>query len=107
MVFGDEKGKNGNIGKTDEELIHDLISIHNAENWLGADSDDFGAGFFSAAAPPTAAAAAATDAADAEAPAVATDAGDVQFLFQVVQPAIYFYFDRFSFCNSTILSLFI
>ena len=34
-VFGPEKGKYGNIGKTDEELIQDLISIHNAENWLG------------------------------------------------------------------------
>ena len=48
VVFGSEKGKNGNIGKTDEELIRDLISIHNAENWLGADGDDFGGGFFSA-----------------------------------------------------------
>uniref|UniRef100_A0A1B6D791 Pseudouridylate synthase RPUSD2 n=1 Tax=Clastoptera arizonana TaxID=38151 RepID=A0A1B6D791_9HEMI len=38
-VFGPEKGKNGNIGKTDEELIRDLISIHNAENWLGMDGD--------------------------------------------------------------------
>lgn len=39
VVFGPEKGKNGNIGKTDEELIRDLISIHNAENWLGMDGD--------------------------------------------------------------------
>uniref|UniRef100_A0A8D8TNZ8 Pseudouridylate synthase RPUSD2 n=1 Tax=Cacopsylla melanoneura TaxID=428564 RepID=A0A8D8TNZ8_9HEMI len=38
-VFGPEKGKLGNIGKTDEELIRDLISIHNAENWLGMDGD--------------------------------------------------------------------
>lgn len=38
-VFGPEKGKGGNIGKTDEELIRDLISIHNAENWLGMDGD--------------------------------------------------------------------
>ena len=38
-VFGPEKGKYGNIGKTDEELIQDLISIHNAENWLGMDGD--------------------------------------------------------------------
>jgi len=36
-VFGPEKGKYGNIGKTDEQLIQDLISIHNAENWLGMD----------------------------------------------------------------------
>ena len=52
MVFGPEKGKSGNIGKTDEELIRDLISIHNAENWLGGEGDDFAPGFFSAVAPP-------------------------------------------------------
>ena len=39
LVFGPEKGKGGNIGKTDEKLIADLISIHNAENWLGMDGD--------------------------------------------------------------------
>jgi hypothetical protein len=39
IVFGPEKGKGGNIGKTDEVLIADLISIHNAENWLGMDGD--------------------------------------------------------------------
>ena len=38
-VFGTEKGKGGNIGKSDEKLIADLISIHNAENWLGMDGD--------------------------------------------------------------------
>nr|CAD7457044.1 unnamed protein product [Timema tahoe] len=38
-VFGPEKGRGGNIGKTDEELIRDLINIHNAENWLGMDGD--------------------------------------------------------------------
>lgn len=38
-VFGPEKGKGGIIGKTDEDLIRDLISIHNAENWLGMDGD--------------------------------------------------------------------
>ncbi|XP_054290861.1 pseudouridylate synthase RPUSD2-like isoform X3 [Macrosteles quadrilineatus] len=38
-VFGPEKGRGGNIGKSDEELIRDLISIHNAENWLGMDGD--------------------------------------------------------------------
>lgn len=38
-VFGPEKGKGGNIGKSDEDLIRDLISIHNAENWLGMDGD--------------------------------------------------------------------
>lgn len=38
-MFGPERGRGGNIGKTDEELIKDLISIHNAENWLGIDGD--------------------------------------------------------------------
>ena len=41
-VFGPEKGKYGNIGKTDEQLIQDLISIHNAENWLGMDIESEG-----------------------------------------------------------------
>ena len=39
-VFGPEKGKGGRIGKSDEDLIQDLISLHNAENWLGVDQDD-------------------------------------------------------------------
>ncbi|XP_034175926.1 pseudouridylate synthase RPUSD2 isoform X1 [Osmia lignaria lignaria] len=39
VVFGPQKGKGGNIGKTDQELVRDLISIHNAENWLGMDGD--------------------------------------------------------------------
>ncbi|KAK3920338.1 RNA pseudouridylate synthase domain-containing protein 2 [Frankliniella fusca] len=39
-VFGPEKGKGGNIGKTDDQLIKDLIHIHNAENWLGIDGSD-------------------------------------------------------------------
>lgn len=39
-VFGPEKGKGGRIGKTDEELINDLIHIHNAENWLGLDGKE-------------------------------------------------------------------
>jgi len=34
-VFGPEKGKNGNIGKSNQELIEELIHLHNAENWLG------------------------------------------------------------------------
>ena len=38
-VFGPEKGKGGRIGKSDDQLIQDLISIHNAENWLGMDDD--------------------------------------------------------------------
>lgn len=40
-VFGPLKGKGGDLGgKTDEELVTDLIHIHNAENWLGMDSDN-------------------------------------------------------------------
>ena len=43
-VFGPEKGRYGNIGKSDEQLIQDLIAIHNAENWLGMDIDADGGG---------------------------------------------------------------
>lgn len=39
VVFGPAKGKGGKIGKSDEELVKDLIGIHNAENWLGMDGD--------------------------------------------------------------------
>ena len=39
VVFGPTKGKGGIVGKTDDELIQDLIAIHNAENWLGMDGD--------------------------------------------------------------------
>ncbi|XP_071519411.1 pseudouridylate synthase RPUSD2-like [Panulirus ornatus] len=38
-VFGPNKAKGGIVGKTDEQLIQDLIKIHNAENWLGMDGD--------------------------------------------------------------------
>lgn len=39
-VFGPLKGRGGDLGgKSDEELVRDLISIHNAENWLGMDGD--------------------------------------------------------------------
>ena len=38
-VFGPTKGKGGIVGKTDAQLIQDLIAIHNAENWLGMDGD--------------------------------------------------------------------
>lgn len=39
-VFGPNKGKGGDLGgKTDEQLVRDLIHIHNAENWLGMDGD--------------------------------------------------------------------
>ena len=39
VVFGPTKGKGGHIGKSDDQLIQDLIAIHNAENWLGMDGD--------------------------------------------------------------------
>lgn len=39
-MFGPLKGRGGDIGgKTDEQLVRDLINIHNAENWLGIDGD--------------------------------------------------------------------
>lgn len=39
-VFGPAKGRAGDIGgKTDDQLVRDLINIHNAENWLGIDGD--------------------------------------------------------------------
>lgn len=39
-VFGPSKGRGGDIGgKTDDQLVRDLINIHNAENWLGIDGD--------------------------------------------------------------------
>ncbi|XP_054729622.1 pseudouridylate synthase RPUSD2 [Anastrepha obliqua] len=39
-VFGPLKGRGGDIGgRTDEELVKDLIHVHNAENWLGIDGD--------------------------------------------------------------------
>jgi hypothetical protein len=34
VVFGPEKGRGGNIGKSNEQLVEDLLAIHNAENWL-------------------------------------------------------------------------
>ncbi|XP_047506744.1 RNA pseudouridylate synthase domain-containing protein 2-like isoform X4 [Pieris napi] len=40
-VFGPLRGKGGDTGgKSDEELVRDLIAIHNAENWLGVDAAD-------------------------------------------------------------------
>ncbi|KRG03703.1 RNA pseudouridylate synthase domain-containing protein 2 isoform X1 [Drosophila mojavensis] len=39
-VFGPLKGRGGDTGgKSDDQLISDLISIHNAENWLGIDKE--------------------------------------------------------------------
>ncbi|XP_067635153.1 pseudouridylate synthase RPUSD2-like [Eurosta solidaginis] len=44
-VFGPLKGRGGDIGgRTDEELVNDLIHLHNAENWLGIDGDFNGDG---------------------------------------------------------------
>lgn len=36
-IFGPEKGRRGKFGKTDKQLIQDLIIAHNAENWLETD----------------------------------------------------------------------
>lgn len=38
-IFGPEKGREGKFGKTDEQLVQDLIIAHNAENWLKTDED--------------------------------------------------------------------
>ncbi|EDW63295.2 pseudouridylate synthase RPUSD2 isoform X1 [Drosophila virilis] len=39
-VFGPLKGRGGDTGgKSDDQLINDLIAIHNAENWLGIDEE--------------------------------------------------------------------
>jgi len=37
-IFGPEKGKGGNIGKTKEKLIEDLIEFHTVENWVNSDA---------------------------------------------------------------------
>lgn len=39
QVFGPHKGKEGNFGKTNEQLVEDLIKLHTAENWLGIEGD--------------------------------------------------------------------
>ena len=39
-VFGPNKGKGGDIGKTDEELVNQLMEIHNSDNWLGEDDSE-------------------------------------------------------------------
>ncbi|ALC39283.1 RluA-2 [Drosophila busckii] len=39
-VFGPLKGRGGDTGgKTSQQLINDLINIHNAENWLGIEGE--------------------------------------------------------------------
>ena len=37
VIFGSEKGKDGEFGKTREELIEDLIKHHSVENWIESD----------------------------------------------------------------------
>jgi len=38
-VFGPHRGRDGDFGKTDDQLIQDLILIHNAENFVQDDDD--------------------------------------------------------------------
>ena len=33
------QGKGGDIGKSEEQLVADLIDIHNSDNWLGDDTE--------------------------------------------------------------------
>ena len=37
VIFGPEKGKDGEFGKTREQLIEDLIKNHSVENWIESD----------------------------------------------------------------------
>lgn len=39
VIFGPEKGRAGNFGKTDEQLVKDLIHAHNAENWSKSEDE--------------------------------------------------------------------
>merc|ERR1719397_948322 len=34
QIFGPEKGKGGDIGKTHQQLIEDLVKNHTVENWV-------------------------------------------------------------------------
>ena len=34
-----DQGKGGDIGKSEEQLVADLIEIHNSDNWLGDDTE--------------------------------------------------------------------
>ena len=36
-IFGPEKGKGGNLGKSREKLVEDLIEHHTVENWVNSD----------------------------------------------------------------------
>jgi len=36
-IFGKEKGKGGNLGKSREQLIEDLMKHHTVENWIQSD----------------------------------------------------------------------
>ena len=33
------QGKGGDIGKSEDQLVADLIEIHNSDNWLGDDTE--------------------------------------------------------------------
>ena len=39
-MFGPNKGKGGDIGKSDDDLVKELIEIHNSENWLGENESE-------------------------------------------------------------------
>eukprot|EP00092_Neocalanus_flemingeri_P099282 GFUD01126659.1.p1 GENE.GFUD01126659.1~~GFUD01126659.1.p1 ORF type:complete len:546 (-),score=157.75 GFUD01126659.1:32-1669(-) len=36
-IFGPEKGKGGDLGKSHEQLVQDLIKYHTVENWINSD----------------------------------------------------------------------
>jgi len=36
-IFGPDKGKNGEFGKSNEQLIEDMIKFHSVENWIESD----------------------------------------------------------------------
>jgi len=36
-IFGPEKGKGGNLGKSRDKLVEDLIEYHTVENWINSD----------------------------------------------------------------------
>ncbi|XP_013773914.1 RNA pseudouridylate synthase domain-containing protein 2-like isoform X2 [Limulus polyphemus] len=41
-VFGPNKGKGGDLGKSREQLLEDLIKVHTAENWLNEEESSSG-----------------------------------------------------------------
>ena len=38
-VFGPERGEGGRFGRSEDELINELIKIHNADNWVGEEGE--------------------------------------------------------------------